>query len=238
MLYDNDDTTVIGNDIISNTASTGAHGDGGGISGYYCETITVTDNDIYSNTASTVDHGIGGGVYFFDSEEIDINGNDISLSICAWVKVETGIDGDSYIYIAAKWDTDDEQYAFYVRGTDTDEYKVRLELHDGTDTALAETDTTNIAVGEWHHFCGVYNDTDIRMYKDGSLDDAAPTAHTDGIRDGAEPFYVGARFSSGSPVNYFDGLIDELIIFDRELSAAEVFGIYKNGIDGTQGAND
>jgi hypothetical protein len=37
---------------------------------------------------------------------------------------------------------------------------------------------------------------------------------------------------------YYDGLIDEVAVFDRELSSAEVLDIYTNGISGNKGGSD
>ena len=45
-------------------------------------------------------------------------------------------------------------------------------------------------------------------------------------------FQVGARLSSGSILRTFDGLIDDVGIFDRELSSVEVSDIKTNGMEG------
>ena len=44
--------------------------------------------------------------------------------------------------------------------------------------------------------------------------------------------------SSGSAANYFDGLMDEVAVFDRALSADEMLEICSYGIDGSNGGND
>lgn len=87
------------------------------------------------------------------------------------------------------------------------------------------------------HLACVYNDTDIRIYVDGVLDTGAdnPKAHTTGIFNSNASFIVG---DGGGLTNEFDGLIDEVIIFDRALSAAEILNIYNDGIDGSNGGND
>ena len=47
-----------------------------------------------------------------------------------------------------------------------------------------------------------------------------------------------AVVAGGSNGQYFDGLIDQPIVFDRALSAAEVLNLYNDGIEGEQGGND
>jgi hypothetical protein len=47
---------------------------------------------------------------------------------------------------------------------------------------------------------------------------------------------IGQR--EGTLLNYFDGLIDELIVDDIGYSAAQVLDIYNNGIGGNKGGND
>ncbi|MFB5622597.1 MAG: hypothetical protein ACE5RH_01250, partial [Nitrosarchaeum sp.] len=61
-----------------------------------------------------------------------------------------------------------------------------------------------------------------------------PKAHTAGIADGGGSFRVGS-FGGAS---HWLGFIDEAIVLDRALSAAEVLEIKTYGIDGSNGGND
>jgi hypothetical protein len=59
-------------------------------------------------------------------------------------------------------------------------------------------------------------------------------AETGGIYNGTADIVLGYRYSN----EFYDGLIDEVIVFDRALSAAEVLEIYTYGMDGTRGGQD
>lgn len=71
--------------------------------------------------------------------------------------------------------------------------------------------------GEWHHFTGVYDGTQIRIYKDGTLD--ASGAFSGPVDTNTSPLFIGAR---GGSALFFGGSLDEVKIFNRALTAAEV----------------
>ena len=72
-------TVVRGNTIVSNTASTGGFGRGGGICLEYSDAL-VHGNTIVSNTASTGGSGQGGGLYLYDSDAT-ISGNTVEGNV-------------------------------------------------------------------------------------------------------------------------------------------------------------
>jgi len=46
------------------------------------------------------------------------------------------------------------------------------------------------------------------------------------IYDSATGFMIGAFLSAGSPADYFDGLIDEVIVWNTALTSTEVAKVY------------
>ena len=96
--------------------------------------------------------------------------------------------------------------------------------------------TTHMTTATWYHLAYVYNDTDVRLYLNGLLDANAtgpvnPLAFTAGIAAGTAKFIIGANDGT-SIANYFDGLIDDVAIFNRALTAAEVLAIKNYGVTG------
>ncbi|MFO1497022.1 MAG: LamG-like jellyroll fold domain-containing protein [Verrucomicrobiota bacterium] len=83
---------------------------------------------------------------------------------------------------------------------------------------------------EWHHIAWTYDNGPARLYIDGNLD------YTNNFVLGATPFdttSIGAvvRLSSGTPIQYFfTGLIDEVAVWERALSPAEIQDVMNNGI--------
>ncbi len=87
----------------------------------------------------------------------------------------------------------------------------------------AQGDTTTVSTGNWHHVCGVYNMTDLRIYLDGVLD-GTPTANTGTILTGAGDARVGLLGGTFFP---FDGDLAEMAVWDTGLSAVEVAALAK-----------
>ncbi len=92
--------------------------------------------------------------------------------------------------------------------------------NDGSATTQVVGDT-HLTAGTLRHLVGVYNGTDLRVYVNGLLD-CTPITYSSGVFDSASPFHIGAR---GEPQDYWDGIIDEVIIWDTDLSASEVLAV-------------
>jgi len=76
----------------------------------------------------------------------------------------------------------------------------------------------------------------VRFYVDGAPFGLTgdPTQHTGNLTN-ADALYIGANkfnYFPGDGQAFFDGMIDEVEIFDRELSASEVSDLYNAGSDG------
>lgn len=166
-----------------------------------------------------------------DGGSTDISGADQELSICAWVNREFPGTGSQEM-VVSKYLTnvsDDRQYYLSVVGSTR---RVWFTISsDGTSgNTVSANGLARIEDVEWHHICGVYNDIDMRIYVDGVLDSNGaenPKTYSSGIYNGTAVFAIGARFDAiGTSNSEWDGPIDEVMIFDRALTANEVFEIY------------
>ncbi len=163
-----------------------------------------------------------------DGLSTDINGVDQKMSALGWVKME---DDNTSVTIIAKYNfgaANQRQYLLQLGGTSEAAFSIS---NDGTAFNIAIAGTI-VGTGAWHHIAGVYNDIDIRVYLDGVLDTSAnnPQAHTTGINNSTAIFQVGALLNNNSPNNFFDGLIDDAGVFDRDLSSTEINDIMDNGL--------
>ena len=77
---------------------------------------------------------------------------------------------------------------------------------------------TAFGYNEWHHATGSFDGSNINVYLDGVLDGTAPTTEPIGIS--TTNLFIGEN--SESTGRFWDGLIDEVRIFDRALSADEI----------------
>jgi hypothetical protein len=77
------------------------------------------------------------------------------------------------------------------------------------------------ASGGWHHYAGTLDGTTLNLYIDGLLVGSATAVR--GNRPTADPLYIGGKLPNDPiPTNYFYGGLDEVVIYDRALSPAEV----------------
>jgi hypothetical protein len=159
---------------------------------------------------------------------LDITGD---LSIVAWIKPESFPVTIHTIVAKYTADTGKRGYLFYTRDWGSGEKLSATLSDDGTTQNIAKGATT-LSAGTWYHVAVVYDGTDIRLYVDGSLDSNGadnPKTYSGGIYDTGEDFVLGSE-SDASTNWHWDGLMDEVAVFDRALSASEVSDIYDNGI--------
>lgn len=157
------------------------------------------------------------------------------MSFSAWIKVED----NSFNYIIEKGDSDScDNYAFLIY-----QKKASFEFSkgmtdnsscDGSWTGWSET-AAEMNVGEWYHLAVVYDhdNGDITFYRNGVVS-GQYLGVTDRIAPTNQPVKIG-RQSWGTETNpnytgYFQGGLDELAVFSREITADEISKIYKRGL--------
>ncbi len=72
--------------------------------------------------------------------------------------------------------------------------------------------------GKWHHVAGVYDGQKMHLYVDGRLDGSAVT--TTNIPTSDEPVCIGEN--SQAKGRFWNGLIDDVRVYDRALSVDEI----------------
>jgi hypothetical protein len=77
--------------------------------------------------------------------------------------------------------------------------------------------------GAFHHVVVRSNGTTVKIFIDGSEEASTSTPN---ILTSSEPLLIGHRISSNAPL---DGIMDELAIWDRGLSDAEIAQLYNSG---------
>lgn len=78
----------------------------------------------------------------------------------------------------------------------------------------------------WHHFIGVYNGSSLKIYIDGILSATSTTSIPSTLSSTAgNDFNIGYLQSQ-----YASGNIDEVSVFNSELSASDVTSIYNSGV--------
>ena len=122
-------------------------------------------------------------------------------------------------------------YARYYGGSATGKYSAIAFLKDGKLQAIiadgASFESVSSAAeyddGKWHHAAFTLSSTQLILYIDGAAE--TPTTRT--INPGSNP--AETRHVGKYAANYFNGIIDEVRIYNRALSAAEIEDIFQKG---------
>lgn len=193
------------------TGTTAADGSGNGNDG----TVNGTDFDTDSVA------GMSGTAMNFDgtSDFIETSSDDIldpdTFTACAWVRRTGPGSGQPWqeVFGNAVFQTHGWHLNFEPEATTAQFYLNRSGARDAV--------SVNIDTAQWNHICASYDGTNARLYANGVLG-GGPTAAT--VVDSTDSFYLG----DAGP-NQGDGLegdIDDMRIYNRALSAAEIADLY------------
>jgi len=158
-----------------------------------------------------------------DNASLSITGD---MTITGWINPESSTGNDC---VVSKWNTTGNQrsFAFYYTSGNT----MRAFISsDGTNANTSKLDiSTAGAITDLtlQQFAIVYDASagTIYFYLDGVLNNVS-TGHKTSIFDSTADFYLG-YFSQDFA--YFDGIQDEMAIYNRMLTAGEVHNLYNGG---------
>ncbi len=178
---------------------------------YFTLAKLVEMNDSYhfnfDGTSNYVDLG----------DNYDLNTGSFTMS--AWVKRTSGINRS---IISKRTSNNAEGYDFKIANNG----KFQVTWRDATSSLQYLISSVVIPTGEWHHLAFTYNGTKGTLYVDGVADGSgikpAPAAST-------SSFMIGA--SGETPGRFFNGDIDEVRIWDVELSEDQLRFIMNQEIE-------
>lgn len=181
---------------------------------------------VYSFKAVLLD-GTDEYVNVGDVTELQFDFGD-TFSISAWFK--TTASPSSQVVVSKAQDSGDfEGYVMFVLASGA--VLVRLEGTAGTDNKIeGASTTTGYNDGRWHHYVITYDGSSTLAGLTVYVDDVAQTlTSTFDAASGSllttVPFQIGAR-NTGT---FFNGTIDDVAVYDIELSAGQVTTIYNGG---------
>jgi hypothetical protein len=184
------------------------------------QVITVVEEAMPRNVAALSLDGNEDYVAVNDAATLDLNN---SLTIEAWIKLNAT---SSFRGVVEKWNDDGSQrsYNFQV-------YDGILTFHassvgDSWDMVTGST----LSVGQWYHVAVTYNGTDMQLYLNG-VPDGNPAPHSGGILNSTARLTIGSKDNSG---DWFDGLIDEVRIFDYVRTQEEIQSTMNQPLAGSE----
>jgi hypothetical protein len=161
-------------------------------------------------------HGDGssGGIEVAPTPELD----PVELTAEAWIRVpDQAPEGDSRRWVVNK--NDDEWTAgYWGLVTDRDRVGAYLNIGGGEANMIgAWSPTKRLPADTWQHLACTYDGRDLRVYLEGR--EVAVTAVNRPRQPGALPLAIGRRQDA---YNVFLGDIDEVRLYSRALTAAEI----------------
>ncbi len=161
-------------------------------------------------------NGISSYVNCAKPSSLDLRGN---LTYEAWIKFNETSNSLQNIFTNGH-----SQKALRVTGAThwNGANKILFELNIGGDRQLYST--SSLSTNQWHHIVGTYDGSYMRLYVDGKLNNSL--AVSGNVVASTVDSVVGAESASAY---FFNGTIDELVVYNRSLSADEVRDHYERG---------
>jgi hypothetical protein len=103
--------------------------------------------------------------------------------------------------------------------------QAQFRLQDSITGEGNSNTATGLNDGKWHHLVGVFTGTQILIYKDGSAVGSPVSYAPAGNFLNTTVFNIAARAGA----SFYTGKIDEVRIYSRALSAAEITKLYQSG---------
>lgn len=234
LMADNDFSDAIAVFHFENGADLGEDSQGG---------ASMTNNGVAQNT---VTYKIGSGSADFEDSEIDFlyigdgtldadfptRSTDVigDMTICFWMRAES-LPGSNFDYVITKWDLSNNKMSWAIAiYKDTFEYLTFFQGHtNGTDADYTTgRHATDINASIWYHASVTYDYSEDRV-KIRIWDDNASAIHgTDlNVQFGQDMTITDSQFRMGNRQDQvvslgYDGLLDEVVIWNRILSQSEV----------------
>jgi hypothetical protein len=144
-----------------------------------------------------------------------------AITFEAWILARSL--SSSRIGIAGLWNLDGtpagQAQQSYVLEVNNSKLRFRIGF-DGVESSFAVADPNNVVLNTWVHVAGTYDGSALRLYRNGTLANTVLGLNGQ-LAENTLPLLIGRLFSS-SAFRFFDGLIDEVRLWDVALSAAQL----------------
>jgi hypothetical protein len=156
-----------------------------------------------------------------DSASLDIAG---SGSISVWVKRNAVSTGDWRAILAKGNDNVNAHYNYGMEFASNDH--IEIDVGGGTTgTKVVESTILQNDLINWHHHAVVWNGSQIKYYYDGVPVGTGWAQAAPSVGNAANLFF--GQFGTGG--DFFSGVIDELRLYNRALTAQDVVTLYSSG---------
>lgn len=166
----------------------------------------------------------GNAEYLTINDNPSLSFGDEDMTMGVWIKVESFSTGAEAIF--GKWGAVDE-YHLYIGPTVN---SPRFAVNNGSVVTVVDWGSV-LSVGVWYFIMGWHDSVNNQIGICVNNGTPVTASHTGGILDGASAF----RFGSYDPIDIekFDGLMDEVFLYRKLLSADERSWLWNGGLGRT-----
>jgi len=137
-----------------------------------------------------------------------------AMTVAAWVKLD---DTTKTHGIASKSGQVDGEFPSWGLWYNSARQKFGFSFREDDGTIYSSTTPTT---GTWYHVAATYDGAYTRLYVNGVLENTRPYSTPIAVTD--YPLYIGCGSWNILPCEYWDGLIDEVAVYNRALSSSGV----------------
>lgn len=176
--------------------------------------------DRKSQTNSSYDF-TGGGTAQGISIPSNAAYNSGTITVSAWVWTDST---DVTRSAVARYNNTTPTSGNWILGNGGAASEFRWVVRLGTTNVLVSS-PTNFSTGAWHHLVGVYDGTNAILYVDGQQTGSVGSAGS--LASNSTTVSIGTRPNNSSTAVLWDGKVDDVRIYNRPLSQAEITMLYE-----------
>jgi hypothetical protein len=157
-----------------------------------------------------------------------------AFTLCGWVKFASLPASNTEVGFITKWGS----------AAGASAYQLEFFNNAGTQTLQVNTLGNNgnhfsrvnwsPSVDTWYHVCASYNTSgsaNVKFYVDGAQTGASQNDTNTSINTNASDFDIGAAGDAANRTNYLNGEVDDVQVYNAELSGATITSLYTASCD-------
>ena len=170
--------------------------------------------------------GVNDYVRAEDSSSLDLT---VAVTLSVWAKFNAMPAGSTAMSAITK--TEGSSYG--IIANEGGSGRIETYFHIAGGYVNAGESLSNLAAGQWYHFAATFDGTATKFYRDGVLKQSVTKSGT--LSTNNEPLTIGANPDSQGKnfMEFFNGAIDEVRVYNRALSSKEVSDLYTAENGGT-----
>lgn len=161
-----------------------------------------------------------------------------AFTLSGWFRFESiPSSGDAYTLIS-KGRGDDNKRGYTLRLDENSGTKLLLRLSSNGTNQEDNYQSWSPSANTWYHIAATYNGTTVKFYVNGSQVGSDHSSSMSSIYNNNRPFKIGSQEdSAGNPEGVYDGLVDDVRVWSRTLTALEIASLYSDPTSFSNGSN-